>query len=76
MKDANRQNRRNREEGPIGEAQDDSLTELISSYTPKQREAFLKGLRILARVAIRTHMERQASEFRSSSEAPRGEGPK
>ena len=32
----------------------------MSSYTPKQREVFLNGFRILARVAIRVHMERQA----------------
>ena len=29
-------------------------------YTRMQREAFLKGLRILAKVAVRAHMERQA----------------
>ena len=52
MKD--RQNGRKRPEG------DETLSGLLSSSTPKQREAFLKGFRILARVAVRTHMERQA----------------
>ncbi len=55
MKD--RQNGRNRRKKPEG---DETLSGLLSSYTPKQREAFLKGFRILARVAVRTHMERQA----------------
>ena len=55
MKD--RQNGHNRRNGLEG---DETLSGLLSSYTPKQREAFLKGFRILARVAVRTHMERQA----------------
>lgn len=33
--------------------------ELLPSYTPKQRKVILKGLRILARAAIRVHMERR-----------------
>ena len=52
MKD--RQNGRKRPEG------DETLSGLLSSYTPKQREALLKGFRILAQVAVRAHMERQA----------------
>ena len=33
----------------------------LAGYTPEQRETFLKGFRILADVAIRAHMGRQAS---------------
>jgi len=33
--------------------------ELLPSYTSKQRKTILKGLRILARAAIRVHMERR-----------------
>ena len=44
----------------VADAPEASPTEPMSSYTPKQRETFLKGLGILARVAIRAHMERQA----------------
>ena len=40
---------------------DDSLDELLSSYTPKQREKVLRGLRVLARVAIRSFMEDEAA---------------
>ena len=47
--------RRPGEDGP-----DDSLDALLSSYTPRQREKVLKGLRILARVAIRSYMEEEA----------------
>ena len=38
----------------------ESVDDLLSSYAPRQREKVLKGLRILARVAIRSHMKRQA----------------
>ena len=51
-----RRRRRPGEDGP-----DDSLDALLSSYTPKQREKVLKGLRILARVAIRSYMEDEAA---------------
>ena len=50
-----RRRKRPGEDGP-----DDSLDALLSSYTPKQREKVLKGLRILARVAIRSYMEEEA----------------
>ncbi len=39
--------------------EDGSLDALLSSYTPKQREKVLNGLRILARVAIRSYMEEE-----------------
>ena len=58
MKDSKRENKHNRREKPDG---DETLSELLSSYTPKQREAFLKGFRILAKVAVRAHIERQAA---------------
>ena len=67
MKDSNGQNRRNTRKRPAEDGSDDSLAELLSSYTPKQRETFLKGFRILARVAIRAHMERQAAESRTAA---------
>ena len=60
MKDTTGQDRRNRRKRPAGSAPDDSLADLMPSYTPKQRETFLKGFRILAKVAVRAHMERQA----------------
>ena len=56
MKDSKRENEHNRRERSDG---DETLTELLSSYTPKQRETFLKGFRILAKVAVRAHMKRQ-----------------
>ena len=60
MKDDTGKNQHNRRERPDGEVPDESLAELLSAYTPKQRNAFIKGFRILADVAIRTHMKRQA----------------
>ena len=58
MNDSKRDNEHNRRERPDG---DETLTELLSSYTPKQRETLLKGFRILAKVAVRAHMKRQAA---------------
>ena len=34
----------------------------MPSYSPEHRRAVLKGLRILARVAIRSYMEERAAE--------------
>ena len=48
------------------ESRDDSPDALLSSYTPRQREKVLKGLRILAQVAIRSYMEEEA--FRSQDD--------
>ena len=46
-------------ERPGEDGHDDSLDALLSSYTPGQREKVLNGLRILARVAIRSYMEEE-----------------
>ena len=53
MKDSTEQNELNKRERPDG---DETLAELMSSYTPEQRRLILKGLRIWARVAIRSYM--------------------
>ena len=58
MKESKGQKRRDKRKSPDGE---DSLTELLASYAPKQRETLLKGFRILAKVAVRAHIERQAA---------------
>ena len=62
MKDTNEQNERD------GQRRPDAL---LPSYTPKQRKTILKGLRILARAAIRAHMERR---WPGSTTTPDGEG--
>ena len=41
---------------------DDNPDDPLASYTPQQRRAILKGLRILARVAIRSYMREQAEQ--------------
>ena len=63
MQDASGQNEHNKRQGSAGDVPGESLAELLSSYTLKQRETFLKGFRILAKVAVRAHMERQAPVF-------------
>ena len=57
MRDAKRNNGRER---PTGQELEDALERSMPSYTPEHRRAVLKGLRILARVAIRSYMEEQA----------------
>ena len=57
MKDTTGENEHNRRERPD---EDETLAQLMSSYTLRQRETLLKGFRILAKVAVRAHIERQA----------------
>ena len=47
----------------------------MPSYTPEHRRAVLKGLRILARVAIRSYMEeRTTASHRTDVQEDGGEG--
>ena len=57
MRDSNEKRRRKR---PDRDGSEDSLDALLAIYTPRQREKVLKGLRILAQVAIRSYMEEEA----------------
>ena len=41
----------------------------MPSYTPEHRRAVLKGLRILARVAIRSYMEERAAQSQAASDS-------
>lgn len=68
MRDSNGKSRRKKLDG---NGPDDSLDALLPSYTPKQREKVVTGLRILARVAIRSYMEEEAE--RSQEEDSDGE---
>ncbi len=54
-----------RREGPGRDPRDESLDELMSGYTPKQREALMSGLRILASVVVRAHTERRGPGSRT-----------
>ena len=53
-----------------GDEPDDPL----ASYTPQQRKAILKGLRILARVAIRSYMREQAEQAQAEQDQGGEEG--
>ena len=57
MRDNNQPNRRKR---PNDRELEDALEISMPSYSPQHRRAVLKGLRILARVAIRSYMEEKA----------------
>ena len=39
---------------------DDKPDDPLAAYTPQQRRTIIKGLRILARVAIRSYLREQA----------------
>ena len=43
----------------------------LASYTPQQRRAILKGLRILARVAIRSYVREQAERVQAEEDGSR-----
>ena len=74
MKDTTGKNERNGRRRPGDRELEDSLERSMPSYTPEHRRAVLKGLRILARVAIRSYMEEQAAESpRTEVQADSGE---
>ena len=53
-----------RDNGPKRRAKqelEDALERSMPSYSPEERMAVLKGMRILARVAVRTYMEEHAA---------------
>ena len=63
MRNNNQPNRRKR---PRDRELEDALARSMPSYSPQHRRAVLKGLRILARVAIRSYMEEKAEAGASS----------
>ena len=71
MRDPERDNGRER---PGGRELEDALESSMPSYTPEHRRAVLKGLRILARVAIRSYMEEKAAESQAETEPAQEEG--
>ena len=46
---------------------DENPDEPLAAYTPQQRRTILKGLRILARVAIRSYLRNHGLESRSGA---------
>ena len=63
MKDTTRENRPD----SAGDKHEDPL----ASYTPEQRRTIIKGLRILARVAIRSYMREQAEQAEADEDGGR-----
>ena len=63
MKDTTKMNITNETDNDeLDDKQDDPLT----AYTPQQRRTIIKGLRILARVAIRSYMREQESDSQAA----------
>ena len=57
----------NGQEKPTGKGRDgdqpeESPSDLMAGYTPRQRETFQRGLRIWARVAVRSYIRRKEAE--------------
>ena len=50
------------------QAGDDQPDEPLAAYTPQQRRTIVKGLRILARVAIRSYLRQQAKQAQAGTE--------
>ena len=65
MKDSNEKRIRKR---LVGNELERALELSMPSYTPEHRRAVLKGLRILARVAIRSFFEERAARSRDEGE--------
>ena len=63
MRDNEGKTRRKR---PRDRELEDALEQSMPSYSPQHRRAVLKGLRILARVAVRSYMEEKAEAEASS----------
>ena len=61
MRDNTGNNENNKRKRPRGRELEDVLARSMPSYSPQHRRAVLKGLRILARVAIRSFMEEKAA---------------
>ena len=56
------------------ETGDDEQDSLLASCTPQQRRAIIKGLRILARVAIRSYMREHGARGQADADADEEEG--
>ena len=46
----------------------DELDESLAGYTPQQRKTIIKGLRIWARVAIRSYLREQAEKVQAEGD--------
>ena len=68
VRDNTGRNEHNKRKRPKGRELEEALERSMPSYSPEYRRAVLKGLRILARVAIRSYME-EKGEASSRSEA-------
>ena len=58
MKDTSRQNERDGPKRPDEQAAESPQDRPVVSYTPEQRRMIKKGLRIWARVAVRSYMRK------------------
>ena len=68
MKDSERRKKRSGGKKAETNGRDASPSELTAGYTPEQLEAYLRGLRILAKFAVRAHMKRKAAEFETAQD--------
>ena len=69
MKDSEKRKKRSRGKKAEANGRNESQSELIAGYTPEQREAYLRGLRILAKFAVRAHIKQKAAELETAQDA-------
>ena len=53
---------------------DDKRDDSLAGYTPQQRKTVIKGLRILARVAIRSYMREHGARGQAETDTDEEEG--
>ena len=68
MKENDSRKKRGRGMKAEANGRDASPSELTAGYTPEQREAYLRGWRILAKFAVRAHMKWKAAEFETAQD--------
>ena len=68
MKENDGRKRRGRGTKAEANGRGESQSEVIAGYTPEQREAYLRGLRILAKFAVRAHIKQKAAELETAQD--------
>ena len=66
VKDSEKRKKRSRGKKAEANGRNESPSELIAGYTPEQQDVYLRGLRILAKFAVRAHMKQKAAELETA----------
>ena len=69
VKDSEKRKKRSRGKKAEANGRNESPSELIAGYTPEQQDVYLRGLRILAKFAVRAPMKQKAAELKTAQDA-------